>query len=70
MSSQTQQAGQIFAKIQEDAEDCYSVILLYSTFSSICHFMFGYILMYLIFNLSGPSLISALLKGKIRYKYR
>ena len=44
-------------------KDCYSVnILLYSSF---CHFMFGCIPMYSdVFNhLSGPLLISALLKG-------
>ena len=51
-------------------KDCYSVnILLYSSF---CHFMFGCIPMYSdVFNhLSGPLLISGLLKGQIPYKYR
>ena len=51
-------------------KDCYSVnILLYSSF---CHCMFGCIPMYSdVFNhLSGPLLISALLKGQILYKYR
>lgn len=32
MSSRTQQALQIFGSIQRDAEDCYHVILLYSSF--------------------------------------
>ena len=59
MSYQTRQ----IATVQEDVEDCYSVILLYSIFFKYLPFHI-FLCDSLVFNfyLTGPSLISTLLK--------
>ena len=57
------------------AEDCYSVILLCSTYFNYMSFhvwLYSHVFIYYFFfgYSSGPPLISALLQGQILYKYR
>ena len=53
MNSGQQSKANLNTSVQRDAEDCYFVNLLRSSFLSICLFIFGYIIIFN-FSLSRP----------------